>query len=69
MVSKLAPLVKERGYTLLEFALGFVLSHEEVSVALCGMRNSEQLSSLLKARGHLPNKEELKEFSDIVGLS
>ena len=68
IVSRLAPLVEKSGYSMLELALGFVLSHNEVSSALCGARNSLQLQNLLKALSHLPNKDELDQFSKMAGL-
>ena len=68
MVEKLAPFVEKTGHSMLELALGFVLSHDEVSSALCGAKNSEQLQSLLKALKHLPSTDKLNEFSTFLGL-
>lgn len=68
MVEKLSPLVEKTGHSMLELALGFVLSHQEVSTALCGAKNSEQLQSLLKALKHLPAADKLNEYSSFLGL-
>lgn len=68
IVAHLAPEVEKSGHTMLELALGFVLSHREVSSALCGARSREQLESLVKALAHLPHENELKKFSEIAGL-
>jgi len=68
MVERLSPLVEKTGHTMLELALGFVLSHEEVSTALCGAKTSDQLQSLVKALKNLPSKEKLNEYSTFLNL-
>lgn len=68
LVSKIAPEVEKSGYSMLEVALGYVLSQNEVSSALCGARNLEQLKSLVKAYSHLPSQEELEHFSKMAGF-
>ena len=45
----------------LELALAHNLSFQEVSVALCGAKNKEQLLSLFKALDNLPKKDILDE--------
>ena len=42
------------GHSGLELALGFVLRNPEVSTALCGIRNEEQLNSVIAACRNLP---------------
>lgn len=54
---KIVPLLSDAGYSLLELALGYVLQYKEISAALCGMRNTGQLTAALDALGHLPPRE------------
>lgn len=65
-MDRILPLLKKEGYSGLELALGFNLSHEEIHTVLCGMRNSEQLHSLLKALHHLPPQNLLDECAKIA---
>lgn len=60
-MKKIWPLLDEHNHSGLELALGHNLSFDEVTSALCGARNSEQLRSLLKALDHLPSKDLLEE--------
>ena len=53
-------------YTGLELALGFVLRHSELSSALCGVRNEEQLDSVLKACQKRPPDEVLDRAEEIA---
>lgn len=54
------------GHSGLELALGFVLRHPEVSTALCGVRNEQQLDSLLLACDNLPDDELLDRAESIA---
>ncbi|MFT6071177.1 MAG: aryl-alcohol dehydrogenase-like predicted oxidoreductase [Bacteriovoracaceae bacterium] len=65
-MEKINPLLKESGHSGLELALGHNLSFEEVSLVLCGARNSEQLNGLVNALGHLPNNDLLEKAKEIV---
>lgn len=60
------PLLKDTGHSGLEMALAFVLGHEEVSTALCGVRNDRQLDSALAALENLPNAEVMAEVEEIA---
>jgi len=60
-MKKIWPLLDEHGHTGLELALAHNLYFDEVTSALCGARNSDQLRSLLKALENLPGKELLEE--------
>lgn len=60
-MKKIWPLLDEFGHTGLELALAHNLHFNEVTTALCGVRNSEQLHSLFKALKHLPSKELMAE--------
>jgi len=60
-MKKIWPLLDKEGHTGLELALAHNLHFEEVTTALCGARNSEQLRSLFKALDNLPRKEILEE--------
>lgn len=53
--------LKDRGHTGIEFALAFNKSNQKVSLSLVGMRNIEQLDSLLKSLEHLPTSEIVEE--------
>ncbi len=60
-VEKLERFLQVRGYSLVEFALGFNLSHPQVDSLLCGMRTHAQVDSVLEALSHLPTDEILQE--------
>ena len=59
-------LLEESNHSGLELALGYVLHFEEVSSALCGMRNVEQLESAVNALNNLPAQDILEEARSIV---
>ena len=65
-LKKIWPLIEEHGHTPLELALGFNLSHKQVSTVLCGARNPKQLEGLLKAMNNLPDQELLDEVLEQV---
>ena len=65
-MERITPLLSEHGVTGLELALGHNLSFPEVSLVLCGARNSGQLNGLVKALGQLPNAELLEEVTKII---
>jgi len=60
-MKKIWPLLDKHGHTGLELALAHNLYFDEVTSALCGARNSDQLRSLFKALENLPGKELLEE--------
>ncbi len=65
-MEKINPLLKDAGNSGLELALGHNLSYPEVSLLLCGARNSEQLNGLIKALDHLPSEELMTKVKEIV---
>jgi len=65
-MERINPLLIESGHSGLELALGHNLSYEEVSLLLCGARNSEQLNGLVKALEHLPGEELMNKVKEIV---
>ena len=65
-MKKIWPILDSHHHTGLELALGFNLSFPEVSVALCGARNKEQLLSLFKALQNLPKKELIDEIVQLA---
>lgn len=65
-MEKIRDLLKESNHSGLELALGYVLQFEELSTALCGMRNTEQLESAIQAINHLPDKTILDEAKSIA---
>ena len=67
-MKKIWPILDEHNHTGLELALGHNLQFPELSVALCGAKNSEQLLSLFKALENLPNKEILSEAMRLAKL-
>lgn len=66
IMRKLAPHLKEKGHSGLELALAYNLSFEDLSVALCGAKNIEQLESLFRALDNLPAKEFLTELVELA---
>jgi len=65
-MKRLGDLMEESNHSCLELALGYVLHFEEVSSALCGMRNVEQLESAINALNNLPAHDLLEEAQSIV---
>lgn len=66
VMKSLWPLLDEKNHTGLELALGFNLSHPQLDVALCGAKNTEQLTTLFKALENLPRKDFLNECADLA---
>lgn len=60
-MKKIWPLLDKHNHSGLELALAHNLSFNEVTSALCGARNSEQLRTLFKALENLPSKTLLDE--------
>lgn len=60
-MKKIWPLLDSHNHTGLELALAYNLHFPELSVALCGAKNSEQLKSLFKALDHMPSDDILNE--------
>lgn len=65
-LDKLKPLMNEYQVSGLELALHFNLSFEELTVALCGARNSKQLQGLVTALKRQIPKEFLQEVKNLV---
>jgi aryl-alcohol dehydrogenase-like predicted oxidoreductase len=65
-MKRVSKLLAESNHSGLELALGYVLHFEDVSTALCGMRNTEQLESAIKALNNLPDQDILEEARSIV---
>lgn len=62
VAQKLKKIADENGYSLLEMALSHNLSFSELSLVLCGARNSDQLKQLLRSINNLVPKD-LLEFA------
>ncbi len=65
-MEEIAKLLDETGFTKQELALGFSLSHPEVSTALCGVKSLEQLQSAVTALTHLPPPQVLERARAIA---
>jgi aryl-alcohol dehydrogenase-like predicted oxidoreductase len=65
-MERINELLRDTEHTGLELALGYVLQYSEVSTALCGMRNSEQLTTTINALTHLPGKDLIDEAKSIA---
>ncbi len=63
-VDKLNEYLKDKDYSLINCALGFNLSFKNLSTALCGVRSSEQLDSLIKAYENLPSSSDIEQFRE-----
>lgn len=59
-------LLQENNHSGLELALGYVLQYTELSTALCGIRNTEQLTSSINALKNLPDSAILEEARSIA---
>lgn len=65
-MKKIWPLLDKNHHSGLELALGYNLSFPEVSVALCGAKNMDQLTSLFSALDNLPSKDLLTELVELA---
>ncbi len=59
-IEKLRPYVETRGHSLIEFALGYNLSHDFLGCALVGSKNSKQLQSTIKAYENRVSAEDIQ---------
>lgn len=66
IIEKISPILIEQGFSLVSLALAFNLSFPEVSLALCGARNIEQLESLIENLQKLPSKELILELQEVA---
>lgn len=66
MVNIINPILKEKGYSLVSLALAYNLSFPELSSAVCGARNIEQLESLILALQNLPPKDMILELLEVA---
>jgi aryl-alcohol dehydrogenase-like predicted oxidoreductase len=65
-MKKIWPLLDETHHNGLELALGHNLSFPDLSVAICGAKSSDQLRTLFKALGNLPEKDLLSKFDALA---
>ena len=65
-MERIKQLLEENNHSNLELALGYVLQFSELSTALCGIRNMEQLTSAINALQHLPETPVLEEARSIA---
>lgn len=65
-MKKIWPLLDQHQKNGLSLALGHNLNYPELSVALCGVKNKEQLASLFSALENLPSKELLSEIEELA---
>lgn len=63
------PVLDKYQHSGLELALAYNFSFPEMSVALCGARNIEQLLSLFKALENLPSNEMISEIEALAKVS
>jgi myo-inositol catabolism protein IolS len=65
-MKKLWPLLDKNHHNGLDLALAYNLSFPELSVAICGAKNIDQLNSLLKAAQNLPKSDQVKEYVELA---
>jgi aryl-alcohol dehydrogenase-like predicted oxidoreductase len=65
-MERINKLLAENNHSGLELALGYVLQFSELSTALCGIRNTAQLTSAIHALKHLPETSILEEARSIA---
>src|SRR3984885_3966055 len=65
-VEQLAVLAEQSGLTLIQLALGFVLSHPAVTAPIIGPRTMEQLESQLAAADVVLGPDILDRIDEIV---
>ena len=70
MLAWTAPLsrwAEERGHTLLELAIAWVLSHPAVTVCLCGGKSPEQVDDHVRAASWHLSTEDRREIDRLLG--
>jgi len=65
-VEQLSAFIEGSGHSLVELALAHNLNHKNLSSAICGMRNLNQINSVLKSLHHLPDDSLVKEARSLV---
>lgn len=65
-MDKINRILAEANHSGLELAIGYLLSHNEVSTALCGIKNKDQLKSAVNALENLPSDEVLQACRDVA---
>jgi aryl-alcohol dehydrogenase-like predicted oxidoreductase len=70
LLARTAPLsrwAQERGHTLLELAIAWVLSHPAVTVCLCGGKSAEQVDDHVRAANWHLSTEDRREIDRLLG--
>ncbi len=65
-MERINDMLKEKNHSGLELALGYVLQFDDVSTALCGVRNIKQLESAINALNNLPDEDIIEEAKSIA---
>lgn len=65
-MKKIWPLLDSHKHNGLELALAHNLNYPDLSVALCGVKNQDQLLSLFKALENLPSSDLLTEVQELA---
>jgi aryl-alcohol dehydrogenase-like predicted oxidoreductase len=72
LLARTAPLgrwAEERGHTLLELAIAWVLSHPAVTVCLCGGKSPEQVDDHVRAASWHLSSDDLREIERLLSGS
>jgi len=67
LTTPLSRWANERGHTLLELAIAWVLSHPAVTVCLCGAKSPEQVDDHVRAASWRLSSEDRRDIDRIVG--
>lgn len=65
-IKKIKSLLDNHGHSCLELAIGYNLSKDGVDSVICGMRNFNQLDTVLKAFDNFPDSELMKKALNII---
>jgi aryl-alcohol dehydrogenase-like predicted oxidoreductase len=58
---------EERGHTLLELAVAWVLSHPAVTVCLCGAKSPEQIGDHVRAASWQLSTDDRRDIDRLLG--
>jgi aryl-alcohol dehydrogenase-like predicted oxidoreductase len=64
---RLAAWARERGHSMVELAIAWVLSHPAVTVCLCGAKSAEQVDEHVRAAGWTLSEAEREEIGRLLG--
>jgi aryl-alcohol dehydrogenase-like predicted oxidoreductase len=67
VADRLAAWARERGHSLVELAIAWVLSHPAMTVCLCGAKSADQVDEHVRAASWRLSAQDRAEIDGLVG--